>query len=565
MTRLAVIVIDAAESSVVERFMDAGHLPNLRSLSHRSARFELNSPLPYRSEMVWTRFLTGQDSEHLGYWTQLEFDPLTYKSRAVGAAAVPPFFADRMPGKRVIAFDLIHSALHEVNGVHVTAWGSHSPQYPRASFPPGLLTRIDRRFGTNPAFNNDFEIGWFEPDYIRNLTEAAKVGTRRRTEIVKWLMQEEPDWDVLVTCISEIHSGGHHFWHGVDERHPLHEAASTSSLAGEKMLELFKEADRSVGELIEAMPEDTTVLVCALHGMKPADDTVASAALSEMLARHHLGRRFLSDPDQEQWRRSGYPPVVPPRHSSWYHDMKRKFTGGPVDHLRHIVEAAPRPIADLARLLAGRGRQRRLGELHSVCPPEYDSKAPPPRRNAPMSVVDWYRPYWQRMPWFATPTFADGHVRLNVAGREAHGMIEPADFYRVRDEAVRFLMGCKDPRTGQPAVVDVLPVHGSDPLERSGPDADLIVIFSGALDSLEHEDVGLVGPYPHMRTGSHSNVGWAMVAGPGIAATHHGATEAKNLTATVLELAGCSVPTDVVGTSLGSILSTTPKASALAG
>jgi predicted AlkP superfamily phosphohydrolase/phosphomutase len=171
-----------------------------------------------------------------------------------------------------------------------------------------------------------------------------------------------------------------------------------------------------------------------------------------------------------------------------------------------------------------------------------------------MSVVDWYRRFWHRMPWFATPTFADGHIRLNVIGREARGIVEPARFIEVRDEAIAFLKQLRDPRTGEPAVADVLPVHGSDPTSKQGPDADLIVIFAGALDALEHPDVGLVGPYPHMRTGSHSNLGWAMVAGPGIAPADHGTTEAKNLTATVLDLAGCAAPSDIGGTSLADFI-----------
>jgi predicted AlkP superfamily phosphohydrolase/phosphomutase len=67
MPKTAVIVIDAVELSVLQRLMDAGHLPHLSKLAGKSARFELRSPLPYRSEMVWTRFLTGKDSPELGY------------------------------------------------------------------------------------------------------------------------------------------------------------------------------------------------------------------------------------------------------------------------------------------------------------------------------------------------------------------------------------------------------------------------------------------------------------------------------------------------------------------
>jgi hypothetical protein len=442
--------------------------------------------------------------------------------------------------------------LHEVNGAHVTAWGSHSPKFARASRPAGLLTEIDRRFGVNPAFDNDFDIGWFEPEYIDNLAEASKVGTRRRTEILKWLMERDPEWDFLVTCISEIHSGGHHCWHGLDDRHPLHGKVPTSDLAGRRMIELFEEADRSVGELVAAMPEDTNVVVCAFHGMKPADDVLSNVLLPELFARHQLGRKLLADPDQKAWRESGYPPMVPERHASWYALMRKRFTDGPKDHLRRMISALPRPIRNSIRRLAGKPLDRPLGPLYAETPPEQhvDSPLLPSTLLMNMGVIDWYRRYWPRMRWFATPTFADGHVRLNVAGREANGVVAASDFIETRDEIIRFLKGCTDPRTGKPAVEEVLPVHSADPLDPHGPDADLIVVFADALDSIEHPEVGLIGPFPHLRTGSHSNIGWALISGQGIEAGDRGLGEARDLTATVLSLAGCEVPKDMSGSPL---------------
>ena len=549
MPRVAVIIVDAVELSVMEQLMTDGHLPNLRQLAARSARFGLESPLPYRSEMVWTRFLTGKDSEALKYWSQLRFEPKTYETWMIGACDRPPFFSNAMPGKKVIAFDLIHSSLHPVNGVHVTAWGSHSPKFPRASYPAGLLTEIDRRFGVNPAFDNDFDIGWFEPDYIDNLAEAAKIGTRRRTEILRWLMERDPDWDLLVTCISEVHSGGHHFWHGIDERHLLHGRVPTSERAGTRMVEIFEEVDRSVGELLDAFPEDTTVVVAAMHGMKPADDVVSNAALPELFARHQLGRQMLADPDQQAWKKAGYPPIVPERHASWYSMMRRRFTDGPLDRLRHVLEDSPPLLRNALRRLAGKTPERKLGPMYATTPAEQRVSSPkfPLRKQGRMGVVDWYRNQWPKMRWFATPTFGDGHVRLNVAGREGQGLVAPSDFIAVRDEVIRFLSACTDPRTGKPAVKEVIPVHPSDPLDRCGPDADLIVIFADSFDSLEHPDVGIVGPYPHLRTGSHSNVGWAMIAGKGIDAGDRGNSDARNLTATVLELAGCAIPDSIDG------------------
>ena len=38
-------------------------------------------------------------------------------------------------------------------------------------------------------------------------------------------------------------------------------------------------------------------------------------------------------------------------------------------------------------------------------------------------VAYWYRKFWPRMPYFALPSFADGHVRVNLRGRGQAGRV----------------------------------------------------------------------------------------------------------------------------------------------
>ena len=46
----------------------------------------------------------------------------------------------------------------------------------------------------------------------------------------------------------------------------------------------------------------------------------------------------------------------------------------------------------------------------------------------------WYLPAWPTMRAFALPSFSEGYVRINVKGRDAAGIVEPADYDRVYDE-----------------------------------------------------------------------------------------------------------------------------------
>lgn len=549
--RVAAIAIDAAEWSVVEQLMGGGKLPHLKGLAERGARARLRNVEANRSELVWVQFLTGKNAADHRWWGQIEFEAATYSAYGRGTLDASPFYA-LGSGVPVVAFDLIHAVIaDDVGGDQITAWGAHSPQYARASRPTGLLTEIDRRFGINPAFGNDFDIGWYEPDYIDNLAEACTVGAHRRIDVTGWLQQRVPDWRLFLTCMSEVHSVGHHFWHGIDDAHPLHGVAPTSELAGARFLSVLQAVDDAVGRFVASLPPDATLVVFALHGMKPSDDVPATVLLPELAHRLHFGRPLLRDPDQQGWAAAGYPPVVPARHQNWQGYMKERFTDGPRDLLRHSLRRAPAPMYQLARRMAGKSGRTTVGPMWFTTPPATHVLQPGAgdvREDLDFQVASWYQRHWSEMRWFVVPTYGDAHARLNIRGREGRGVVDPADYRKVRDEAVATVRQCRDPRTGRPAVADVVFLRDDDPMAPEGPDADFIIVWKEALDALEHPGVGIVGPFPHARTGSHSSNGFVLAVGPGIpAGADLGHRSAFDLTPTILTLAGLAVPEGMRG------------------
>ena len=106
-----------------------------------------------------------------------------------------------------------------------------------------------------------------------------------------------------------------------------------------------------------------------------------------------------------------------------------------------------------------------------------------------------YREWWPEMPWFALPSFSDGHIRVNVRGRERDGIVALEDYTACCDELEAMLRECRDPRTGGPAVDKVLRLRADDPLDPRGPGADLVVTWHGPLDALVHPDTGVIGPF----------------------------------------------------------------------
>jgi hypothetical protein len=109
---------------------------------------------------------------------------------------------------------------------------------------------------------------------------------------------------------------------------------------------------------------------------------------------------------------------------------------------------------------------------------------------------------------------------------------------------------CRDPRTGESVLDDVLWTHPDDPFDRSAPDADLVLFWRRPVDAFEHPDVGVIGPFPFMRTGEHSSNGFVYVRAPGLEPADIGERSAMDVTPTIVELLGHEPSADMTGSSL---------------
>ena len=176
------------------------------------------------------------------------------------------------------------------------------------------------------------------------------VGSRRRVEIIGWLNQQFPDWNLLLTVLSEAHSAGEIFWHGVADGHPL-SRVPTAGLARQRLIEIYEEVDRAVAGIIAALPRGTRVLVTSVHGMETNDyDVPSMAILPELLYRASFGKPLITSQNAAAWKRSGSPAIVPAGDEKWSDYMRDRFGARP---------ARPRLAADEAA--TGNGAQADAG------------------------------------------------------------------------------------------------------------------------------------------------------------------------------------------------------------
>lgn len=567
MKRVAVVGLDGAEWNLIERMLEDGELPHLASLRRRGAVARLQDPADYRTGLVWEHFLTGKSAEGNRRWSAVEFHPGSYGAWQVGGRRVPPFYAESStsdggssPPISTIGFDVPYVTLTgRVNGVEITAWGGHDAGFPRASRPPGMLREIDALFGPHPAFENDYEPVWYRPALLEVMADALIVGARRRADASLWLQRRFPEWELFLTVMSEAHSAGEHMWHGIDASYPP-AGAPTAEQAGRRLREVYRALDDAVGRIQAGLPAETTLIVFSMHGMGANDaDLPSMILLPELLHRLYFGRPFLRDRRPERWTLEGFPPVVPDAGHSWQSLIKGLRPGGePIGIRGRVRRAIPHPLLDAYRAARGTGpvrrpTNRRVGVLGR--PIDDETELTPEEIGEPRHALEWqipcfYRRLWPQMRAFALPTFYDGRIRINLAGRERDGVV-PLDGYRSEClEVEKILRACRNPRTSRPIVADLAFPRADDPLAPGGPDADIVIVWADAPDAIEHPEVGLIGPFPFRRTGGHSPRGFAFVCGPGIEPRDLGQRHALDVTPTILALLGREPPDGIEGTPL---------------
>lgn len=502
------IGLDAAEPTLVETWLEQGLLKNLASLKQNGAYGRLKNFSSYRAETPWTTFLTGCSPNTTGYWGPVKLRDGTYdvnSTKAYDYKEYPPFYALGEDYK-VAIFDMPQAPLsQDVNGLQVLGWGAHSPQTPSHSLPEDALTEITERHGRHAAFGHD-HANIYHQSHIERLKNQLLEGIQTRSSIIQDLLESQ-DWDFLLTMFGETHSGGHCLWHLNDPNHPAHRRQGPEGT--NYLLEVYQAADQAIGEIMEAAPEDASIVIFSAHGMQANNlDLTSTFFLAELMYRWSLPGKvgFSSQPMNQP----------PEKLSPWrlnqraYRDLwAQKSDPNPLTRwMRSVTPTKAHRI--YASLLEKFGLHRQ-GDFVSPYQLQNEGGA------FDWQPASWYAPAWHKMKAFALPSFSEGYVRINLKGREPNGLVDVEEYDAVCDEIITQLRALRNTKTGNSIVREVIRTRTKETLTATGlPDADLIVMWneSELSDCVESDTHGRMGPAPFQRSGSHSDRGFLFIQSP---------------------------------------------------
>jgi predicted AlkP superfamily phosphohydrolase/phosphomutase len=385
--KVFVFAIDSIDPDLLLGLAQSGRMPALKS-----SVWAYTDNTPSIGESIWLNFITAVNPARHGRYFHSQIVPGSYRTRLFRPTDVKaPSYWSRLSeaGKRVVVVDVPKTCVSgPLNGIQIVDWATHDQEISAglSTWPPGLASQLDRRFGADPIRANDF--GGNGPRDIGAYRDSTVANVARKTKLATSLMKEA-DWDHFLLVYDDGHHVGHYTWHVHDPDHPDHDPVLRERI-GSPLEDVCLALDTALQTILENLEPDCVFTLFVSHGIGP--NYHATYILDAILRRL---------------------------------EGVRPGRGRPVNSLRALWRAMP---VSLNWLLT-------------------------PVQNAARNAL--LEPDRRRRKAFLLPATDDaGLIRINLAGREPRGLIQPgADYARFCDSLEEDLLALRNAETGG-AVVD---------------------------------------------------------------------------------------------------------------
>ncbi len=488
-----VLGLDGATWEVINPLAAAGQLPNLSRLMERGTSASLRSTIPNMSAPAWGAFMTGKNPGKLGVYDFYTYDPTKYSFLEPSLITSAPMAGQslwdilgRLDYRVGVLTVPVTYPPWEVNGFMISGYPCPDTQR-NHTYPPELADEIS-------------ECCNWRADTQRTATleELARMGEQmmvQRTDLALRLFQKQP-CDFLCLVLGATDMAQHYFWrHSAPGRDG--QVAEDGPLS-DVIPQIYRQADQSLGRLLEICGPDTAVIVLSDHGGGPAADRAVNTNV-------------------------------------WLRRMGLLQVAGDKQLMASLSRRA---------LVLVKKRFRRWIRIRNWLPDTLRHRVRQVSFN--VASIDWSKTQAYRFP-MSPP--AEGLV-INVAGRQPQGIVQPGQEYeRVRSRLIEQLSGLRDETSGEKLVSAVYRREDLYRGEHAHRAPDLVVLLTEGHRGGTGLQDPLVTPYPLGQVnGQHTLDGILVAAGPEFKEDHRlEGAHILDLAPTILHALGVPVPQDMDG------------------
>ena len=481
-TKVLAIGIDAAEPTLVRQLIEQREMPALSSLLGEGKWLRVDSPAQIGSGAVWPTFMTGAEPTSHGMYSEWSWQPRVMGLARYHGRNLTPFWKSLVQQNvSVGVFDVPFALPVGVsNGFEVCEWWAHDTTGAALHAGPDEILELVKQAPGHPLSANRFVDT--TPDNLSNLKEltaACVEGVRLRGTLAQRLIREkQPELSLLV--FPEVHHAGHQMWHTVEPHHHIYNGRELKdrNAPAPMLKDVYKAVDQQIAGLSELVGSDATVMVFGLHGMRPA--LGFPSFLGPLLCERGFSR--LESWSSQTWSR---------RSLSLFAATKRHTPDG------------------LKRL------------YYKITPTSATHKFARPTM---LPVYDW-----KTTRAFSLPTDQYGWIRINLAGREAQGIVTLNHYDETCEQLEKMLLTLTT-ESGQPLVRDIIRTAEGAKTALDNPLPDLVVHWEDAAFAapLKIRDSRVQAePVGKKSTGQHASEGFLIYRGPDLGLSE--AVAAKDL------------------------------------
>lgn len=485
--RVVVIGLDMGDGDLIRAFARQGRLPNFAALIEQGTWFDLETTARVLHTSTWPTFATGVLPGRHGVYYPYQPTPGHQEAQLIrpDQYGVPTLWkqADEQ-GRHCIVYDVPETFPEAgFGGQAIFEWGTWAWYGDRTSQPVDLLEKLRRHFGVYPLKMEAKRLGARFPDTVL-LERRLLQSIEHKRASFEWLLGTSR-WDLAITVFGETHPAGHYLWPRGAVRF-----AQEHDTGFDALRRVYVEIDRAVGSIRAALPPGAALAVVSGDGVTA--NNCGWHLVPDVLER--LG--FLTRPARQQGDGSA---------------TKRLSLGSVKDML---PQGARRWIADhLPWWLRDRiGARMRSAQID-----------------------------WSRTRAFALPTDLEGCIRINLEGREPHGIVAPAEYTALCQDIAARLRELVNPATGASAVrqIWIRDEVFSGPAREYLPDIMVAWNNDAPIHALSSQRFGTVEQEsPDPRTGTHSWNGFCLVQGPRFPRGVTTVGRLQDVAPTVLDLMG---------------------------
>lgn len=278
---LALIGLDATPMALLDELGADGLVPRLTDLRRGATAVELTTPASFFPAGAFPTLWSGVPLEEHGIHYPFMWDASAQRVRFVDAFPAPPRLWDRLAGAgaKVLVVDPYEAhPSSSANGLVISGWQFANRVVLRPwSAPRGALRNWERRLGRSRRAEEVF--GEPKEGTLRRLAATLVAGPGRVADLVVAALPEvQPD--VLVVGLPAIHLAGHQFWDPASVVAGISRSSAAELQAALRRVAV--EADTAVGRIVDALPDDSDIVVFSSLGM--AAETSRTDVLGTMLA-----------------------------------------------------------------------------------------------------------------------------------------------------------------------------------------------------------------------------------------------------------------------------------------